>query len=399
MLSRSSLVAASLAAALLPAVLLPAAALASGGRSSPSANGAQNVQSLQQVWTIGASTAWAWTVDGSAATGPQGLDLTTNGGKTWTRVTPPGLGSQGGDHYITGLFALDASHAWVTYGGLGNGAAQTIESTSDGGRHWTAVGHEPLSQVGFSGFYYDCGLDFVTASIGWCETTPAFVGSEASFIYRTANGGRTWQLVSVTPGPPPDPAGSLPWNGDKDTQFVTPATGWTVFSEAGAVTAPLYESVNAGKTWIKRSVAKAPGSFDGGSGFTGQPVIAGKAGAVGYTIAGLPLKSVVYVTTDGGTAWHAVTPPGKPAGWLVDVITPDSWRLVAGDHILATGNAGRTWRTITSNVSFSLFYAFDDPTAPVVNFATPSTGWIVAASLWRTTNGGTTWHKLTVPGT
>jgi photosystem II stability/assembly factor-like uncharacterized protein len=403
MLSRSSLAAAGLTAALLPAVFFPAAALASrSGRapSAPSAAHAQAVQSVQQAWTIGASTAWAWTVDESGAAGtPQGLELTTNGGKTWTRVTPPGLGSQGGDHYITGLYALNASHAWVTYGGLGNGAAQTIASTSDGGRRWTAVGHEPLSHVSYSTYDYDCALDFVTASIGWCETTPAFVGSEGVFIYRTTNGGRTWQLVSVTPGPPPDPKGSLPWEFDKDTQFVTPTVGWTVFTAAGSVTAPLYESVNGGTTWVKRSVAKAPGSFDGGSGFTGQPVIAGKAGAVGYTIGGLPLKSIVYVTTDGGLAWHPVTPPGKSAGWLVDVINPDTWRLVDGNHILATNNAGHTWRTITSNVSFSLYYSYDDPTAPVVHFATASTGWIALNGLWRTTNGGSTWHKLAVPGT
>jgi hypothetical protein len=388
MLSLSSIAAASLAAALLPATVSPAA----------SAAVAQSGQSLEQVWTIGATTAWAWTADLVTGTA-QGVVRTVDGGKTWTRATPPGLGSQGGDHYITGLFALDASHAWVTYGGLGNGAAQTITSTSDGGRRWTVVGHEPLSKVAYSIFYYDCGLDFVTASVGWCETTPPFVGSEGVFIYQTLNGGRTWRLVSQTPGPPPDPKGSLPWGGDKDTQFVTTTRGWTVFSSGGPATAPLYETLNAGRTWVKRTVAKAPGSFDSGSGFTGQPVIAGSDGAVGYTIDGNPLKSLVYVTTDGGAAWHPVTPPGKPAGWLVDVITPRSWRLVAGDRILATDNAGKTWRTVKSNVSFSLFYAYDDPTPPVVHFASLSTGWIVSTSLWRTTNGGGTWHKLAVPGT
>jgi photosystem II stability/assembly factor-like uncharacterized protein len=393
MFSRSSILATSLTAGLLSAVVLGAGASAAAAR--PNAPGGQ---SLQQVWTIGTATAWAWTA-GPAAGSPQGLARTIDGGKTWAQVTPRGLASQGGNHYITGLFALDASHAWVTYGGLNNGAAQTIAATSDGGRHWNAVGHEPLSKVGFSNFAYNCNLDFVTPLVGWCETTPAFVGGEAVFIYRTANGGRTWLRLSVTPGPPPDPAGSLPFAGDKDTQFVTPAGGWTVFGYPGGATAPLYQTLNAGKTWIRRVVAKAPGSFDSGSGFTGQPVLAGSRGAVGYTISGAQQKSVVYATTDSGAAWYPVTPPGKPAGWLVDVITPQSWRLVAGNRILATDNAGRTWRTITSNVSFSLFYAYDDPTPPVVNFATGTTGWIVSTSLWRTTNGGSTWHKIVVPGT
>lgn len=180
-------------------------------------------------------------------------------------------GQADGWHFITGLYALDAAHAWVTYGGIAMGAAQTIAATLDGGRHWTAVGHEPLTKVSFSPLAYGCALDFVTPRDGWCETTPAFVGSEAVYIYRTTDGGRKWQLVSKTPGPPPDPAGSLPWSGDKDTRFVTARTGWTVFAEAGAVTAPLYETVNGGKSWVKRQVAKAPGTFTAAQASPGNP--------------------------------------------------------------------------------------------------------------------------------
>jgi hypothetical protein len=128
--------------------------------------------------------------------------------------------------------------------------------------------------------------------------------------------------------------------------------------------------------------------------------VKGGKGAVGYTMSGPRLETVVYVTTDNGAAWHPVTPPGKHAGWVVDAITPVGWRLVQGDHILATDNAGKTWRTITSNVSFDIYYAFYDPTPPVVNFATSQVGWIVTStSLWRTANGGKTWRKLAVPGT
>ncbi len=373
-------------------------------------------QVIQQAWTTGASTAWVWTA-GAATGSAQGLRRTVDGGKTWATVTPAGLARQSGDHFITGLYALNATRAWVTYGGVAMGTAQTIAATADGGRHWTAIGHEPLTRVSFSAFVYGCALDFVTAQDGWCETTPAFLGSEAAYIYRTADGGRKWQLVSKTPGPAPDPAGSLPFGGDKDTRFVTPRIGWTVFAEAGAITAPLYETVNGGKTWVRRQAAKAPGTFDGGSGFSGQPVISGARGAVGYTIAG-PWKAaagpadsapgaetVVYATGDGGLKWHAVIPPGKPAAWLVDAITPLSWRLVAGSRILATDNAGKTWRTITDSVRLNPLYPYDDPTAPAVNFANPQTGWLVSTSdvgllsLWRTVDGGRTWRQLIVPGT
>lgn len=355
------------------------------------------VQSLQQVWTIGASTAWAWTqgpVTGSA----QALERTVNGGASWTTVTPAGLGIQKGDRYITGFFALDAEHAWVSYGSLANGATQTIDSTSDGGRRWTAVGDEPLTSISQSSYVYDCGLDFISPSDGWCQTTPAFAGSEAVYLYHTTDGGKRWKLIYLTAAGT-NPRGGLPFGCDKEIQFTSPARGWAIFSCEGSLTAPLYETTDAGRTWIKKDVAKAPGTFDGGSGFAGLPLVACFRGAVGYTIAGRPLKTVVYISTDGGAAWHPVTPPGPAQGWVVDAITPVSWRLVQGDHILATGNAGRTWHTITSNVTFDIYYAYLNPTPPVVNFATAKIGWIISTSLWRTTNGGSTWRRVPVPGT
>ncbi|MGH3166990.1 MAG: hypothetical protein ACRDN0_14025 [Trebonia sp.] len=74
---------------------------------------------------------------------------------------------------------------------------------------------------------------------------------------------------------------------------------------------------------------------------------------------------------------------------------------MSGDRVLATGNAGRTWRTIRSGVTFSpLFFAYDDPTPPTVDFVSARTGWIAdttaaSTTLWRTTDGGGAWTKVT----
>ena len=167
-------------------------------------------------------------------------------------MTPPGLTRQLSGMVITGFFALGAQHAWVTYGGIKNGAAQHIAATTDGGRRWTVVGREPLTKVGFSTYVYDCGLDFVTPSVGWCQAEPPYVGAEGVDLYRTTDGGRHWQRVSVT-GPDGNKPGSLPWGGDKDIQFTSQSTGWASFT--GPKAAPLYETTNGGKTWIKRRVA------------------------------------------------------------------------------------------------------------------------------------------------
>jgi hypothetical protein len=389
-----------------------AAAAAPGSAATAGTSPVPGGQILQQAWTIGASVAWAW-IHGENAGSPQGIELTVNGGKTWAHVTPPGLGIQTGDRFITGFYALDATHAWVTYGGIAENDRQTIAATSDGGRRWAAVSHEPPSP--WNKAPSPCSLDFVTPADGWCQATPVVIYSyEAVYLYRTTDGGRQWKLVYHTHLSGATPAGSLPLAGDKNIQFTSPAVGWAVLDSYGKPTAPLYETLNSGKTWIKRAVANAPGPTDAGAAFAGQPLVTGGKGAVGYTMTGLTssgpahgpvdngsgLKTVVYVTTDNGATWHPVTPPGTREGWVVDPITPVRWRLVQGDHILATDNAGRTWRTITSNVSFDIYYAFYDPTPPVVNFATSQVGWIVTStSLWRTVNGGSTWHKVAVPGT
>lgn len=390
--------------------------------TSAAGGGAASAQSLRQVWPAGADTAWAWT-QGETLGSAQALDRTVNGGRTWSTVTPPGLSEQSGDHVITGFYALDATHAWATYGSIDEGTPQTITATSDGGRRWTTVATAPLPD--FDGYLYNCGLDFVTPADGWCVSTPVSISDEeAVFVYRTTDGGRKWRLISSTTSEPP-PSGALPLLNDKNIQFTGPETGWAVSDELGPVTASLYETLNGGRTWVRRAVAMAPGMLENGSAFSGLPVLAGAKGAVGYTIDGgsAPVsasavsasagpddaapgeKTIVYVTTDNGASWHVVTPPGGPEGWLVDTITPRIWRLVDGDRILATDNAGKTWRTIKSGHTFTpLFYPYDEPTPPTVSFANSRTGWIadttaVSTTLWRTTDGGSSWREITVPGT
>lgn len=414
MLTRSGALTGMLSAAVM-GVLAPSAPgfqVTSAQVTSAVAAGAAPAQGLRQVWTAGADTAWAWT-QGENLGSAQALDRTVDGGRTWSAVTPPGLGKQSGDHVITGFYALNQTHAWAAYGSIEDGTPQTIAATSDGGRRWTIAGRAPLADL--DGSPYNCGLDFVTPADGWCVSTPVAIGGEeAVFVYQTADGGRQWRLVSSTTSGAPS-SGALPLFFDKNIQFTGVKTGWAVFGANGPVTAPLYETTDGGKTWVKRSAATAPGALEDGSGFSGQPVLAGGRGAVGYTVDGGSKssaadaapgeKTVVYVTGDDGAKWRVVTPPGPAEGWLVDAITPQSWRLVAGDRILATGNAGKTWRTITSDVSFTpLFYPYDDPTPPTVSFANSRTGWItdttgVSTTLWRTTDGGGTWRKAEVPGT
>jgi photosystem II stability/assembly factor-like uncharacterized protein len=346
---------------------------------------------LATVWTVGASAAWVeW--DQNTPGNAQGLVRSTDGGKHWTDVTPPGSGAAVGAGFIGDLFALDAEHAWVTYQATSSGVAQEIATTSNGGRHWTVVGRSPGPG--------DCSVQFVTTSDGWCVGIGGAAGSEAVVLYRTEDGGRHWRMVSDgTPGR--TTRGALPFACDKNVQFLSANIGWAVFWCNGGAT-PLYETTDGGTTWIRRSVAET--KVAGGSGFTGVPVLTGAAGAVGFTLPaahGLT-RSVVYVSSDSGRSWHPVTPPGPPAPWFVDTLTARRWRLVNGNQVLATDNAGRTWHTIRSNVSFDLPFGYTTP--PAAHFESSQVGWIVGSPnasrdlLWRTSDGGRTWRQIPVPG-
>ena len=100
-------------------------------------------------------------------------------------------------------------------------------------------------------------------------------------------------------------------------------------------------------------------------------------------------------------------PPGPAEPWFVDTLTARRWRLVFGDRILATDNAGRTWRTIIAKQSFGpLFYAYNPPAAPVVDFTSSTIGWVFEQdfatsinTLWRTVDGGRQWQQVKIPGT
>jgi photosystem II stability/assembly factor-like uncharacterized protein len=354
-------------------------------------------QQLQEAWLLGADTGWVWTQDEAGPVGgggSQGIELTTDGGRSWLDVTPPGLAVQGGTHWISGLFALNTDDAWVSYGGVGSEATQTIMVTTDGGRTWRAIGPKPPW----------CALQFVSISDGWCPAIGAALGSETVTLYRTTDGAHSWRIVSRSPlyG---SRQGELPFGGDKDIDFTNSRTGWAVF-ETPVRTAQLFETENSGQTWVARHVTAAPHSRYGGS-FVGEPVLNSQYGAVGYSIERPSGSStILYVSTDSGRDWRPLVPPGPPEPWLVDTLTARSWHLVYGDRILATDNAGRSWRTITTDHRFpALFYSYGSPTPPVVLFASDEIGWVVQQNhasvntLWRTVDGGSQWDRVSIPGT
>jgi photosystem II stability/assembly factor-like uncharacterized protein len=349
-----------------------------------------NGQSINRVATFGPSTLWVFTGDEVATSGGgQGVELTTNAGKTWTNVTPAGLGVDGGGRWMGNFTALSATSAWLTYGRIDSGP-QIIDATTNAGRTWSRVGVLPAN---------GCELQFVTVKDGTCTVLGGALGSMFVTIDRTSDAGATWHLVYKNRSSTTSSKGSIPFGCDKSINFTSSSKGFALFFCNGGSGAIIEETSNGGLTWWGRNVVQPSSVPEGGGGFSGPPVFSGAHGAIPYVVG---RDAEIYVTSDGGQLFHPVYPPGKLKPWSEDLVSPLVWRLTYGKEILGTNDGGRTWFTVSSD---TVLQSDDSSKGGQVQFATSGVGWLlenqydVNSKLLRSTDGGRKWEKVIVPGT
>ena len=108
--------------------------------------------------------------------------------------------------------------------------------------------------------------------------------------------------------------------------------------------------------------------------------------------------SVLLHTTDGGKHWREVPDIEtdgvnvEPAFWFLDAKSgwvgwPD---VVVGDHLIRTGDGGRTWRNLHAR-QYWVDLQFFNGRLGVGTASTPQ-----AAQFCTTSNGGADWHEQTV---
>jgi photosystem II stability/assembly factor-like uncharacterized protein len=393
----ASLIGAAFVLAALSAAPAPAPSPSPPSSPSPvaptaSALGA-NVQSaatshIEQVWPVGPLTAWAWTGD-TTFNGLARLAYTASGGRRWISVTPPRLESTNPTRHISDLCVLDATHAWVAYGGVSYRSPQTITATSDRGRSWKVIGQVPSS--------YGCTPQFVSPQIGWCVELGAASGSELVTVYRTHDGGAHWRQVSMG-GLEGGTPGALPFGCDKNVAFVSPTEGWAPFTCNGG-NPIMFTSIDGGATWNKVEVDPPTGiSTADGYSFNGTPKVVDRAGAIGANVfENQKQETIIHRTVNGGAIWKPVVPPGRPTLRFVDIVSTQRWCLVAGDRILITRDGGRTWSTMRMNVRFDPSDNEQMPPAPALTFVSDKVGWILTSrGLWRTVDGGAVWRPVRI---
>ena len=224
------------------------------------------------------------------------------------------------------------------------------------------------------------------------------MGSMGVEVFRTRDGGATWQLISRTTGDgTAETAGALPFGCDKQLTFTSANVGWASSFCAGG-DPYLDASTDGGGHW--HSVASPPfpawAAPPEGEGLS-VPAVDGKDIAI-EDLGGLgPGGGAIDTSVDGGRSWHMHPLPAPPSDqfWSVDLIDPTHWRATDGDVIISTDDGGLHWQRSTPAISMH-----DQFGTLNLDFISPDIGTASDPSdrtpLWSTTDGGKTWTKVVI---
>jgi len=252
---------------------------------------------------------------------------TTDGGRTWQDVSPPGS---------TGLLFRDveAQSAYkASVLAIGEGEASRIYTTFDGGRSWISafVNDDPNA-------FYDCMAFYPGGRRGLALSDP--VGGKFR-IAATDDFGRSWHVLPNT-GMPPAVSGEAAFAAS-GTCLVT--SGRDAWFASGVGASRVFHSRDGGRTWDV-TTAPIPANADGGGVFS----LAFRNPRDGVMVGGdftAPANGARAsgFTRDGGASWQ---PGGDLSGYRsgVDWVTFSRATLIAvgpsGSDVSEDG--GRSWR-------------------------------------------------------
>ena len=338
---------------------------------------------------------------------------TTDGGQTWDHI------ETGTEHNLHNIF-IGETTGWIV------GDWGTLLKTTDGGKTFTKVDASVFERKSLKGVY------FVDENQGWIITynTPTSGNSQATkrehsgYIYRTVDGGETWEVQFSTE------------QALFNLHFIDKETGWVVGDQRSVFT-----TNDGGKTWEFIT----HGSNQRHTSSYGQPEYLGNEPLHTFTLYDIDFTDSQngWIVGDLGVILH--TSSGGKGKWKhqrggprfhnsadavllgVDFISKQlGWVVGENGTILHTRNAGVTWESQSSPshllvdvcaVSSTEGYVVGDRGAILrtedggsvwdaqdsrttecfgaTHFVSSQKGWAVAEAgvVLHTTNGGSVWQR------
>ena len=288
---------------------------------------------------------------------------TSDGGKTWKPI------ETGTENNLHDFFIMETT-GWIV------GDWGTLLKTTDSGQTFAKVDGSVFNRKSLKGIF------FVDENYGWIITYNAPNGKNAGYIYRTTDGGNTWEEQFTTE--------AALFN----LYFIDKQTGWVVGDRRS-----VYATTDGGQTWQFIT----DGSNQRHKTSYGQPEYLGKEPLHTFTLYDIDFTDTQngWIVGDLGVILH--TASGGKGKWKhqrggprfhnsadavllgVDFVSKQlGWVVGENGTILHTRNGGITWESQSS------------PSHLLVGVCaiSPEEGYVVGdrGSILQTEDGGTVWN-------
>lgn len=311
---------------------------------------------------------------------------TTDGGKTWTDVTPSTKSldrATSNGNKARPSNSVDFSTGEVmAFAAAKTSSSQAIYWTSDGGKSWS---HSQITVPANSAVQQ---IQILNAKSGFVVVQSTATNG-AFYLYQTNDGGKSWHLISSSRTSLPNPS----FTPSAVVRFTTAETGWRLAKSDQGQTI-VETTANGGKSWktwsdnldVPKDLSQSAPIFNTLPTFFGQDGI----WAIPYRN-GTATDVVVYTSANQGASWQAGSPvvvkttnstvdfPTASVGWIIDTVKGQF-------HVTTDG--GKTWRTVRIPAAVQHADKFD--------FTDASHGFAMITSsnqvsIYVTDNGGKTW--------